>query len=186
MTQDTLEWKPQGHPVRWAVGICLGVAVASLVAIYFGLGAPRMKVRPAVWDGGRELGSPVSLQVELTNQAHSDLTVVSAGEPVPGLAFDGYELTGRQDGSPDGTSRLAGGGGQLWLTLNYRITDCATVRGEGPAVPVRVRTALGLERTITAQQSLNELSTGGSWTMALIQRQCDITFEGEIDGVLGG
>jgi hypothetical protein len=64
--------------------------------------------------------------------------------------------------------------------LNYRVTDCAAVPGEGPAVPVKVRTAVGVERTIAAQQSLNEMTDTGSWTMRLIQHQCDIEFVGEL------
>ena len=170
MSDEVLEWKPRGRPVRWAVGIVAAIAGLSGLSIWLGLANPRVTARLASSDGDGELGSPVSIRLELVNQAETMVEVIAAGESLPGLEFDGFEMS-------DPAAQIDGGG-HAWLRLTYRITDCTAIAGEGPEVPVTYRTALGVVRT--REHDLNVGADGGSWIMQLIQWQCDIELGGEL------
>lgn len=174
-TQEPLEWKPRGHPVRWAIGLSAGVALLSSVSIWFGALSPRIGALPVRWgQAPSDEDDAVEIQVELTNQAHTDATVTGAGESVPGLAFEGMDLSSRQDGPPDGVDRIAGSGGHLWVTLRYRITDCAAIPLEPAAIPIRVRTALGLEITDTDLVDFGPFdgAANPAWTIQVTKWRC--------------
>lgn len=174
--RETLEWKPRGHPVRWAAGVALGIALVSGVSIWFGALSPRVGVHALRW-GAAETGGPdvVELQVELTNRAHTDATIVRGGESLPGLTFEGMDLSSRSHGRPDGADRVDSGGGRVFATLRYRVTDCAAIPAEPPAIPIRARTALGVERTVANLHRLEEPDGvhNDAWTIQLTRERCN-------------
>ena len=71
---EALVWKPRGHPVRWAAGVVVAIAVACVVSIWFGAVTPRVGTQPATIDSEAADTTDdrvVSIAFEVTNRAAS-------------------------------------------------------------------------------------------------------------------
>jgi hypothetical protein len=112
----------------------------------------------------------VEIQFELTNQAHTDARLVDVGESLPGMDRQEPQISSTQDGPPDNERHMAAGGGKLWVTLQYRVTDCAAVPHDPPAIPLTVRTPVGLRRTIAGIDDLGQ--DYAPWTTELVASTC--------------
>lgn len=149
----TVEWKPRGYPVRWALGVSVTIAVASLVSIWFGWATPRVRVEPVSWGPVSGEAGVVEMRLEVTNEAHTGVRLVEVGESLPGLD--------RVDGPAE---RPMGAGEKVRVTLRYKVTDCAAIPGDPPAIPVTVRTSIGLTRTVA---TVERLPDGDPWVAAV-------------------
>ena len=61
------------------------------------------------------------------------------------------------------------------MTLRYEVTNCWAVDGTPVAVPVHVRTALGVDRTVDGPRAWeHDEATDGEtpWTFSVAERVC--------------
>jgi hypothetical protein len=170
VTQEPLEWKPRGYPVRWALGATTTIAVVCAVSIWFGIFTPRVESQPLSWGPLNGEAGMVELRLELTNQAHTDARLLDIGESLPGMDRQEPQISTSQDGPPDNERHMAAGGGKLWVTLQYRVTDCAAVPHDPPAIPMTLRTPVGLRRTIAGIDDLGPDYV--PWTTELVSSTC--------------
>lgn len=164
----TPAWEPRGHPVRWAIGIvALLVAVLS-VSIWFGALSPQLDVRAAGWVVGSETAT---VTLEVRNEGHADVDLVSVGASLPGLELTGTELSPGRPLGGDGV--VLDPGETVTVTLGYRITDCEGVPQDPSGFPLVARTPLGLTRTVHGPDELSGMTLNDetlSWTQELLDR----------------
>jgi hypothetical protein len=173
------EWEPRGHPVRWALGVVTLLVAACLASIWFGALTPRVDVDPLTW-GGDLHSDRRYVVVDVTNDAHSAVRLVGAGESLPGLELTATEV-GPDDGDVlrdgdlpelDGPVTIAPGE-TVAVVLRYRITDCERVPGDPPAIPIELRTVLGRTHTVGVDDL--ELPSDGvpaPWTLSTLHGSC--------------
>jgi hypothetical protein len=174
-------WEPRGHPVRWAIGGLALVVAGFTASIWFGALTPRVDVQTAGWTSGAEHADEVVVVLQVTNEAHAATRVDAAGESLPGL-----ELTATEAQPGDAEAIVLGRpmpafddpitippGGTVEIGLRYRVTDCARVPDDPPAVPIELHTVLGLTRTHDVD-SFETDDTGAPlpWTDSMLSRIC--------------
>jgi hypothetical protein len=172
-------WEPRGHPVRWAVGVVALLVTACLVSIWFGALTPRVDVDPLAWRGDLHSDRRYVV-VDVTNDAHSAVRLVGAGESLPGL-----ELTATEVGPDDGDVLRDGDlpeldepvtiapGETVAVVLRYELTDCERVPDDPPAIPLELRTVLGRTHTVGVDDL--ELPGDGEpppWTLSTLHDSC--------------
>ena len=126
------------HPVRWFVGVALGVAALLLLAWWSGLAAPRL----AAAGVSRSLDPPGETVVELRNEGRLPVRVLAAS-PI------GEEVTVAALVSPvqvPGTGRTA-------ARLHVSLACQSPVAGPS-GVRLHVRTWLGVERHVDVTDGL--------------------------------
>jgi hypothetical protein len=167
---DGTTWEPRGHPVRWAVAVVSLIAAALVASIWFGALTPLVDVEVGSWTSEAVGDNGATLVLEVSNEAHAGVRLVSAGGPLPGLEPIATEL-GSGERLGDGNSIVLDPGETARVTLRYRVTDCAALPGDPPAIPLVLRTPLGLTRTVTADV-VDDLVGGDTsrWTDDLLPR----------------
>ncbi len=169
-------WLPRPHLVRWAALLLVAVVVLLSMSALFGLVTPRVATREQV-DSGLLRGSDdlVYAQMVVTNSAYADAELVGAGESVPGLRLTVVSMARGEPGEDDlvpaapsqsddhPASVTLGHGDHATVSLLWQVTDCDEVSVRPPEIPVRLRTPLGLTRTVratTASNLLGEIPAG--------------------------
>jgi hypothetical protein len=161
-----------GHAGRWALA-AVGAAVVALAAVLvIGLLSPEVEgvVSPDV--APPPGGHTASVTVRVTNSARVAVRVVGVGTPANGLRFEDVALVNRGsavEGDPfaDGRFITVGPGGEVRLRVRYVLDDCAALPpGDAAGVPVRVKSPLGVERTVTFALD------GGTWADDVFAGAC--------------
>jgi hypothetical protein len=168
-----------------------------LTAVALGPITPRLSRHSWAW-GSLQPGSDlVHMQIRVTNDAWASTELVGGGESVPGLRLvattvargDAAALPEAADLAahlerdeaivPDRSVSL-GPGDQATPAVVWQVTDCASVPADPGPVPVRLRTPLGLTRTVDGPSGLgvDELGADVSWTVELARDACGQTGDG--------
>ena len=169
---DSPVWEPHGHPVRRAAAAIVAIAALAVASIWFGALSPRVDVRASGWS--TEVGDDGRAYVELEvhNDAHAAVRLRAAGESLPGLELVATErASGERLGHGDSVE--LGPGETATVTLRYRLTDCDRVPDDPPAIPVTLRTPLGVDRTVDGPDGLSYETVDGvtrRWTEDLLPR----------------
>lgn len=151
-------WEPRGHVVRWAsapLALTVGLLVTSIL---FGLLAPRVSVDGSAWGLFPGTTDRVFVQITVTNHAYAPAQLAGVTESPPGLELVSTSVT---PGDPppvttdlaidDPTAPLALGHGEsATVTVVWEVTDCRHLPADDRDLPVRLRTPLGLARTVGA------------------------------------
>ena len=138
------------------------------VSTWFGALSPQLDVRAAGWVVGPETAT---VTLDVRNEGHAGVRLVSAGGSLPGLELTGTELGPDRPLEGDGVELDPGE--DLSVTLRYRVTDCERVPHNPPAIPLVARTPLGLTRTVDGPDELSGLTIDDvtlSWTQELLDR----------------
>jgi hypothetical protein len=180
-TPENTTWEPRGHPVRWAVGGLALVVALCTASIWFGALAPRVDVHPTGWGSAQGSTDDVYAILQLTNDAHTTVRLLAAGESLPGLELVATEVGRGHDAvvagevSPLDGAMDIGPGDVVEVRLRYRVTDCTRVPHEPPDIPVRFRTALGLTRTRGVESlTTDDFGAPLPWTKSLLARPCPL------------
>ena len=147
-------WVPRGHPVRWALlGLVVAIGVSGL-AIWTGVVGPRVLVSPTGTTAS-VAGSDAVLYLHVTNGRAATIHIDRVGRSVPGLRLVALRRSLAFDsGAPFQPTTLRRGQ-SVDLALRFHLDDCAKIP-QTTAIPVRVRTAFGLARTINVRLVLGQ------------------------------
>jgi hypothetical protein len=190
-------WQPRGHIVSWASAALAATLALLLTAVAFGLITPRMSRDSWAWGVPASGSDLVRMQIRVTNDAWASTELVGGGESVPGLRLvattvapggaaalpEAADLAAHLERDeaivPDGSVSL-GPGNQATLTVVWQVTDCASVPADPGPVPDRLRTPLGLTRTVDGPSGLgvDELGADVPWTVELARDVCGQTGDG--------
>ncbi len=171
----------------WASAILSVTLVVLVVAVMFGLITPR--VGTTSWSWGTAPGGPalVDVQMRLDNDAWADAQLLGGGESLPGMRLvatttapgdvavlpDAAEMATHlaQDDPivPAGAVGI-GPGESATLTVVWQVTDCASVPADPPPIPLRLRTPLGLDRTLDGPAELG--ADDVPWTLEVVRAVC--------------
>jgi hypothetical protein len=126
------------------------------------------------------------MAVRMTNDAWASTELAGGGESAPGLRLVATTVaTGDDAVFPDAADLAAGlerddpiapdgpvsfGHGETaTLTLVWQVTDCAVVPAHAGPIPVRLRTPLGLSRSVDGP---DDLGIDTPWTVAVARDVC--------------
>jgi hypothetical protein len=180
------DWPPRCHIVAWASAALVATAGLLLVSVALGLFAPRASTDSWAWAALRPESDLVHMAVRMTNDAWASTELAGGGESAPGLRLVATTVaTGDDAVSPDAADLAAGlerddpiapdgpvsfGHGETaTLTLVWQVTDCAVVPAHAGPIPVRLRTPLGLSRSVDGP---DDLGIDTPWTVAVARDVC--------------